>query len=43
MDDKKYIKPEAEIVEFTNDDIITNSDEQWGGLGGIDGSAVPFF
>ena len=26
-EEKKFLKPEAEIVEFTNDDIITRSDE----------------
>ena len=45
MDNKKYIKPEAEIIEFSKEDIIVTSggDEQWGGLGGVDGSAVPFW
>ncbi len=31
---KKFIKPEAELIAFTNDDIITNSDEE--DLGGED-------
>ena len=45
MDNKKYIKPEAEVIEFPKEDIIVTSDgdEQWGGLGGIGGSAVPFW
>ena len=25
MDDKKFVKPEAEIVDYTSDDIITMS------------------
>lgn len=25
MDEKRFIKPEAEVVEFSNTDIITNS------------------
>ena len=36
MDDKKkqYVKPEAEIVEFANEDIITVSDGGTLGWGG---------
>lgn len=25
MEEKRFIKPEAEVVEFSNTDIITNS------------------
>lgn len=42
--DKKFIKPEADIVEFLNEDIIVTSGEEWwghGNLGGIDGPDVP--
>ena len=39
---KKYIKPEADIILFTNDDIITNSgDITWGGIGNTDDVDVP--
>ena len=41
-DEKKYLKPDAEIVLFTNDDIITDSgDEPWGGIGGTNDTEVP--
>lgn len=30
---KKYVVPEAELVEFPNDDIIVTSDRWWNGTG----------
>ena len=42
--EKKFLIPEAEIVEFSNEDIIVTSGEEWwghGNLGGIDGPDVP--
>lgn len=40
--EKKYLKPEAEIIVFQNDDIITTSGETpWGGIGGTDDTQVP--
>ena len=27
MDEKKFLKPEAEIIDFTNEDILTESGE----------------
>ena len=31
MEKKKYLLPEALIIEFTNDDVITDSDPWWWG------------
>ena len=28
MNEKKFLKPEAEIIDFSNEDIITESDGQ---------------
>ena len=28
MNEKKFLNPEAEIINFVNEDIITNSDGQ---------------
>ena len=40
--EKKFIKPELDIVLFTNDDIITSSGEDpWGGIGGKDDTQIP--
>ena len=40
--EKKFIKPELDIVLFTNDDVITSSGEDpWGGIGGKDDTQVP--
>lgn len=45
MDNKKtFIKPELDIVLFTNEDIIVTSagdDEHWGGIGGKDDNQIP--
>jgi len=41
--DKKFLKPEAELVEFHSEDIIVTSD-WWGGgndVGGGSGGNVP--
>lgn len=45
MDDKKFIKPELDIILFLNDDIITESGDPWwwGGdvdIGGEDGPDI---
>ena len=42
--DKKYLKPEADIVEFHTEDIIVTSNEWWDGgndVGGGSGGDVP--
>lgn len=40
--EKKFIKPELDIVLFTDEDIITSSgDEPWGGIGGKDDTQIP--
>ena len=39
MEEKKFIKPEAEIVNFVNDDIITESN---GVLETISPDDIPF-
>lgn len=31
--EKKYVIPEAEVVQFANDDIIVTSDRWWDGSG----------
>ena len=44
MDNKKFIKPELDIILFLNDDIITESEWWWGGdvdIGGEDGPDIP--
>ena len=41
-DEKKYIKPEADIIIFQNEDVIVTSDGWWGsGIGGVDDTQVP--
>lgn len=32
---KEFEKPELEIIDFTNDDIITDSSDPWGSNGEI--------
>lgn len=41
-EEKKFIKPEAEVIEFLRDDVIATSGE-WGegNIGGTDGPSVP--
>ena len=39
---KKYVKPEAEVIEFSDTDIIVTSGENpWGTIGGVDDTQVP--
>ena len=41
-EEKIFIIPMAEIVEFCNEDIIlTSGDRWWGGIGDIDDTQVP--
>ena len=35
MEEKRFIKPEAEVVEFDNSDIIVTSD-----IGGVDDTYI---
>lgn len=35
MNEKKYIKPEVDIVEFSDTDIIVTSGNPWD-IGGVD-------
>ena len=38
MEEKKFEKPEAIVIAFTEDDIITNSNfDEYGGEGGMGG------
>ena len=42
--EKKFLKPEANVIEFDNADIILTSGEWWGGgydVGGGTGGDVP--
>lgn len=40
-DEKKFIIPVAEVIEFHNEDIITESgDGWWGGIGSVDDTQV---
>ena len=41
-EEKNFLKPEAEVIEFLRDDVIATSGE-WGGgnIGGTDGPSVP--
>ena len=42
--EKKFIKPELDIVLFINEDVIVTSaggNEQWGGIGGKDDNQIP--
>lgn len=40
-EEKKFIVPTAEIIEFRDEDIILTSDGWWGGIGGVDDTQVP--
>lgn len=39
MDEKKFLKPEAEIIDFTNEDIITDS----GVIDTVEVDSVPWY
>lgn len=39
MDEKKFLKPEAEIVDFANEDIITDSGE----IDSVDVDSIPWY
>lgn len=39
---KKYVVPEAEIVDFANEDIITSSGDRWWGGTGDNNEPFPF-
>lgn len=40
MEEKKFLMPEAEIISFTNDDIVTTSDGQ---IAEVDIDGMPIF
>ena len=39
MDDKKFLKPEVEIIDFANEDIITDS----GDIDNIPLGSIPWY
>ena len=39
--DKKFVKPEADIIEFLNEDIIVTSGEAWWGHGKLEDIPSP--
>ena len=39
MDEKKFLKPEAEIIDFADDDIITGS----GVIDTVDADSIPWY
>ena len=40
MEEKKFLKPEAEIIDFINNDIITDSDGQ---IDSLDITNIPWY
>ena len=40
MNEKKFLKPEAEIIDFSNEDIITESDGQ---IDSLNINSIPWY